>query len=373
MSHSRYYDDLREFKTFFVRNCHISKKYEVFKIWAQWIIRVLSQSCDNYHPIPYQSPTEVKPWLIECLIEKGVDPIHAQYFNQQVMERLSHLYHTYHQSKHTQLFTTEQMIAMDQRIVQEYLLPDDSQFISKSGHLPPSPSPTISKRWISYRLGDLYVKFDAQIHERLLARYQGDVRYLKFLMFEMGFNYYWLDGHSFQWGIPLKVMSLLEKTLSVRTELFASPMNATLPLYYSLFYVDRFFGSLGNFFYKTDTHMMEGFYEVNPPFIEQLFIQSSQIMIDSLHQAQIKGRLLGFIYLMPNWQDSTGYQMLKHCGYLLDEVVLPEKGHFYRQSSKKKLISANFETHVLVVGTRPSIAFWTPRVREQFITHFTHY
>lgn len=75
---------------------------------------------------------------------------------------------------------------------------------------------------------------------------------------------------------------------------------------------------------------------------------------------------------MPNWHDSQGYQCLKQPPYLLDEITLPEKGHYYYQSSKHKLIIANFETHVLVVGTTMARSRWTPDIRQMLIAAFTH-
>lgn len=75
---------------------------------------------------------------------------------------------------------------------------------------------------------------------------------------------------------------------------------------------------------------------------------------------------------MPNWNDSQGYQRLKQGSYLLDEIILTEKGHYYSQSTHHRLIIANFETHVLVVGTMLARSRWTPEIRHALIAALTH-
>ena len=192
-------------------------------------------------------------------------------------------------------------------------------------------------------------------------------------MFEMGFNYYMLEGHSFQWCVPPKAFTTIEKLLSARTELFASPMNASLQNYYSLFYVDKFFGAIDNFFNVQTPSISEGTYEVNPPFIEYIFVESSRMVIDMLNNSQKNKKDLLFIYIMPNWLDSGGYQLLIKSKYLLDEIILTENNHFYHQSSKHRMISANFETHVLIIGTDSSKERWTTEIKNKFIENFTHY
>jgi hypothetical protein len=281
------------------------------------------------------------------LRDKSVGEPAIRIFYEQLLRTVGTLYHKYNQMK---IYQVTHPTEMELKIQYEII--------------------TINGRQIHiYRYGNVYVKYTQYIHNRLMTRYNGDIRCLKFAMFEMGFNYYILEGHSFQWSVPPKAINTLENILSTQTELFASPINVVLPHYYSLFHIDRLFGSLGNFFSADVSGIHEGTYEVNPPFIERVFIESSKIITGLL---AVGGDLL-FIYIMPKWCDSDGYKHLVGSGYLLDEIVLPEKNHFYHYSSKHQLVEANFETHVLIVGTPTAKHRWTTLVRQQFIDNFTHY
>ena len=74
----------------------------------------------------------------------------------------------------------------------------------------------------------------------------------------MGFNYYILDGQSFQWCLPPLVFKTLSKSLMIETELFASPINVQLPHFYSLFKVDQVFGAIDNLFSLCPSSLLDG-------------------------------------------------------------------------------------------------------------------
>ncbi|RNF08559.1 uncharacterized protein Tco025E_07320 [Trypanosoma conorhini] len=79
------------------------------------------------------------------------------------------------------------------------------------------------------------------------------------LLGDMGYNQ---GPHA---AIPPSVMRELHDAFEVHCEAFASPLNAQLPLFGSLFPdTDACFGSLGSFF---DLALVSGHYEVNPPFV----------------------------------------------------------------------------------------------------------
>jgi hypothetical protein len=133
------------------------------------------------------------------------------------------------------------------------------------------------------------------------------------------------------------------------------------------------FGAISNFFKLTASSITEGIYEVNPPFIEQVFVDSSRIVVDMLTRSQSQDKQLQFVYIMPDWVDSGGYQLLIKSGFLIDEIILKDKCHFYHQSSKNRLIIANFDTHVIIVGTKKSHSLWNNETKSQFTDNFTHY
>jgi len=350
----QYYVDFREFKYFFVKKCCITKKYEVYKVWAHWLIRNLCKISNNYHLIPPKENIVNDTDILEHLREKCAQSSMIGQFYGQIVRRASDLYNVYNQMKIDHLNNSERVAETSECITYE--------MIDRNG-----------KQVHIYRYGKVFVKYSSYIHYQLLSRYIGNQKSLRFCMFEMGFNYYMLDGHSFQWCIPPKALTTLDKTLSLKTEFFASPINATLSNYYSLFEVDKYFGAIDNFFNLDLFQSIEGTYEINPPFIEYIFIESSKIVVSLLKNNQKMGHDLLFLYVMPNWVDSKGYQMLTQSGFLLDEICLAEKNHFYHQSTKHKLISANFESHVLVVGTSMAKIRWNDDIKSKFIDNFTHY
>ena len=191
-------------------------------------------------------------------------------FYGRITSRLQELYQKYHNLKINQLKDPNKMTRMSQQIVYE-------QKIRKG------------TRYHFYRFIHIYVKFDEQTHNKLIKRYNGEPKHFKFNLFEMGFNYYMLDGHSFHWCVPPKVMNFLIEALSTTTELFASPINVTLPHYYSLFYIDRCFGATDHFFNLVPSLISEGTYEVNPPFIEHVFIESSKMIYKHVNPTSING------------------------------------------------------------------------------------
>lgn len=66
-------------------------------------------------------------------------------------------------------------------------------------------------------------------------------------------------------AIPPVVLRQLHDAFDIHCEAFASPLNAQLPRFGSLFPdTDHYFGSLGAFF---DLSLVSGHYEVNPPFV----------------------------------------------------------------------------------------------------------
>jgi hypothetical protein len=310
------------------------------------LIRNLCQSGVNYHLIPNSNVADDTD-ILRHLQEKGVSQQHVHQFYDQVVQRVGVLYQKYHQIKSDHF---KNPFDLNRQVTQTVTYHNN-------------------KKYYVYRLEEIYVKLNLSTHTQIMSRYRGPPQYLNFFIFEMSFNYYMLDGPSFQWAIPPKSITTLNKSLSVTTELFASPINAVLPNYYSLFYIDRWFGATDNFFHADRSQLCQGTYEVNPPFIEKVFIDSARVITDLLQHNED----LLFIYIMPNWLDSEGYQMLINGGYLLDEIILPEKNHFYYQSSKRRMIPATFETHLLIVGTPLARLRWTPEIKDHLVEHFTHY
>ena len=348
-----YYLEVKEFKNFFIKNCCVIKKYEAYKVWAHWLIRNLCDSLENfhYHIIPNQKIAE-DSGIIDHLKEKGANAEKVHEFYNLVISKAYHLYQKYNQFKIDQM-TNPTIIAQISDSIQ-YSVEEEN---GNKCHI--------------YKLVDTYVKHNDIKYKKLVSLYKGDPQSFNFCMFEIGFNYYILDGQSLQWCLPPKVFDTLRTGLSVKTELFASPTNAHLPLYCSLFYIDKQFGALDNFFNLDTEQILTGTFEVNPPFIEKVFIKSSSMIIHFLEKSQTHNKDLLFIYIMPNWSDSKGYELLAKSKFLIDEIILTENKHFYYHSPNDRMVSANFESHILIVGTNMAKTRWTQPVKTQLIKNFT--
>jgi hypothetical protein len=349
----QYYIDVRSFKQFFIRNCKVERKYEAYKVWAHWLIRNLCEVSDNYHIIPdhkIAGDTDI----ITHLKEKGSDEDEVHQFYNKVVQQAHKLFETYNQFK-IDLYQDEELI----KKISKYIEYSEMTENDNNHHM--------------YRFLSAYTKHNDIKHTKLMSQYKGDPECRNFYFFDVGFNYYILDGHSLQWCIPPKVFEILYNRLSVKTELFASPTNAALPLYCSLFVVDKKFGALENFFNLDLGQIMEGAYEVNPPFIEKIFIRSSKMIINFLENSEKQGKELMYIYIMPDWLDSQGYQILVTSPYLVDEIIFKQNKHFYYQSSNNRMVMANFESHVLVVGTSQAKKRWTSKIKKELIQNFSYY
>ena len=348
----QYYYDVRELKAFFIKNCSVEKKYEAYKVWAHWLIRNLCEVSNNYHIIPNQTIAEDTD-IITHLKEKGADPQKVHEFYNSIILKSLYLYQKYNKFKIDYINDINKVKQVSQTI--KYSTTEENGNIY---HL--------------YKFMGTYIKHNDLRYKRLMLLYKGDSECLNFYMFEVGFNYYILDGHSLQWCIPPKVSETLEIMLCVKTELFAAPTNANLPLYCSLFQIDKQFGALDNFFNLDSQQVLEGTFEVNPPFIEKVFIKSSTMIVNFLEKSQDYNKDLMFVYIMPNWLDSKAYQLLANSKFLIDEIVFNENKHFYYQSSNDKMVLANFESHIMIVGTFKAKFRWLPKIKTELIKNFTH-
>lgn len=85
----------------------------------------------------------------------------------------------------------------------------------------------------------------------------------------------------FQGSVDPRTMERARTLLRIDTECFASPLNVSLAHYYSLFPdTDSVFGSRGNLFQQSS--LPPGRYEVNPPFMEDMLMDASDLVVRTL-------------------------------------------------------------------------------------------
>lgn len=176
----------------------------------------------------------------------------------------------------------------------------------------------------------------------------------KYLWFDLTL-YYLLSGPGLQWAVPPSVMFTLKQEMGCTTEIFASPFNCYCNKYYSLFPHDRYFGSLGNFFQAPDSKFTTGTFQVNPPFIEPIFVKATDKIIRLLEKAEMTDQKLTFVYIMPIWVDFPSYDTLISSKYCYRIISLDAEHHYYYQYQTGQFIKARFGTNIVILSTQIDI------------------
>lgn len=334
----QYYEKLLELKQWYFRSVKTRSRYVLTKIWSRWLIVNLAESPPfDYQLINLNRLDQLQAQTVQELVEKRIPELEAQNFYRD----WSCLLRTHLKSFQSLVATSH---SLDHLNPKEYHYPviqvdfDADQVNLQWGDLPEFQIPVNQYR----RLERHFIPNP----EIILAN---RTRQFHFELWRQLFSYYYLDGLSLQWSIPQSTFRVLSHRFDLRAELFASPMNSFLPQYYSLFPSDRSFGSQGNFFHIN--HLLRGAYQVNPPFIESIFIRSSQIVIGHLVKAFQRSIPLTFIYVMPDWTDSRGYQQLVNSYFCRAELVLEARKHYYYETQSQRYVPATFASHVIILST----------------------
>lgn len=146
-----------------------------------------------------------------------------------------------------------------------------------------------------------------------------------------------LVGGNMHAAAPEKVFVWLKKQMSVRCELFASPLNCYFPYFCSAFPdVDAHFGSLGSFF--DAQFVQEGSYEVGPPYTEEVLELTARRLLELLRN-QSAGAL-SFVLFVPDWPGAGGLELLDG----------PEFASFRRSQHGGPFVLARGRDHHYVSG-----------------------
>lgn len=332
-SNLEYYQKIFMLKKKFLKNLQLycTKKREVNKIWAHWLIRILSKSIVNYHLLGLIKTDELDPHIIKHMEQNKINNKQAVDIYRQLVQKYHKLFLEY-SSQHEQLLKDTNKLEKFQKRIKCI------KSINMSNVL-----------LLSLEGASFEIKIPIDKYHKIEKLYNGPNNLCLFYLFEHYFNYYLLDGKSLQWSIPNSVFDYLI-SIGLQGELFSSPTNHHHQQYWSLFYVDCFFGSNGNFYSLVENQDgLGGLYEINPPFIEEIFATSCQIIIDILNTTCLP---LGFIYIMPNWENLLGYDLLTESEYHLGEIIVKKNHHCYFQSSNFNYIVASFDTVILLIGNK---------------------
>eukprot|EP01060_Flectonema_neradi_P007705 TRINITY_DN15415_c0_g1_i1.p1 TRINITY_DN15415_c0_g1~~TRINITY_DN15415_c0_g1_i1.p1 ORF type:complete len:401 (+),score=60.54 TRINITY_DN15415_c0_g1_i1:158-1204(+) len=166
------------------------------------------------------------------------------------------------------------------------------------------------------------------------------------------YRYYFLSGgrSGLQDAIPTEVMKYLINTMDVSIECFASPFNATLPVYCSMFKdSDKAFGSVGSFF---DFEPTEGSFEANPPFTESVMSKMHLHMIKLLQNSTGP---MSFTIVIPHWTDPVpeSVQKLTSSTYFNTSFLIPASEHSYCDGFTFNQTPLFFRDTLVIILTNP--------------------
>ena len=167
----------------------------------------------------------------------------------------------------------------------------------------------IDDDYYEYSYNDLSYKVNRSYSVQLLEKHYSMTDVIKLvytyslIMFKLDNNI--RDFTGYQWAIKPELF----KEYKIQYEAFASPFNRTKSKsYFSLFDIDKKFGSSGNFFNYVD--YKNGNYEVNPPFTEFVLKEAALKCLDILSKTK------SFIFFIgPLWLDAEFYQLLSTSPY----------------------------------------------------------
>ena len=320
-----HYIDTKRLREWFIQYSGITKKHEAYKIWARWIITYQSLCKQTDCVIPVNGTDHDLQTVIE-MTSKGMELMHAQMHYNALMDQCLKI------SKSKQ----------DDRFPEVKTDTDEAGLIilrSKSNQEFKLMRSTYDK-----------LKKQYSMHKQ---QWKGLPLLFNSFCYSMIQRYDLLDGNSLQWAIPRRLFMFLNKNFQCDTELFASPFNAYFKKYYSLFDEDKYFGSLGNFFNAPDSKFQSGCYEVNPPFIEVLFNKISKRIICLLQNAELNNEELTFIYIMPDWKDLRGYDIIADNRYCKKIITMGKGKHYYYYGDSS--VRASFNSKMLILSTKYNV------------------
>jgi len=130
-------------------------------------------------------------------------------------------------------------------------------------------------------------------------------------------------------GCPAHLFQTFVHHLGTSWELFASPLNFTLPNYLSAYNdTDGPFGSQGSFFRRFPEIVKSGgSFQLNPPFTEEYLSIATSMVLDAL--VDVCDSSLTFVYIHPVWPDLYGYRDMQRSPHLVRELSFAPKQHYY--------------------------------------------
>jgi hypothetical protein len=154
------------------------------------------------------------------------------------------------------------------------------------------------------------------------------------------------------WGITTEYYDYLYNNYNLRNEGFASILN-TKSIYYndchfcSLFPdIEGDYGSLGSFF-NVELYNYDGLWSINPPFTEQLILQTINRVIEQIEKANEKEKILTTFIFLPYWEDLINTSKILENKFTKDHIIIKSGEMFVEQIDGCQIPIKNKHIHIL--------------------------
>ncbi|KAF4663625.1 mRNA (2'-O-methyladenosine-N(6)-)-methyltransferase [Perkinsus chesapeaki] len=170
------------------------------------------------------------------------------------------------------------------------------------------------------------------------------------------------EGRGWQLGTPTEAMELMTDRFRVSHECFASPLNATLSSFCSLFYdTDSFFGSVGSFF-RLPLDDFPAACEIGPPYEPGLMLKAV-LKVEKILARACKT----FVFVVPDWDNCESIDSIKQSKYNIGSVSLDKEEHRYKNGFQHMVLKASLKHSMCET---PTLIAWlssseTVRVSEE--------
>ncbi|KAF4660749.1 mRNA (2'-O-methyladenosine-N(6)-)-methyltransferase [Perkinsus olseni] len=169
------------------------------------------------------------------------------------------------------------------------------------------------------------------------------------------------EGRGWQLATPAAAMELMKVRCDVTHECFASPLNATMPSFCSLFYdTDRFFGSVGSFF-RLPMDQFPQSCEIGPPYEPGLMLKAVRKVERILAQA-----CKTFVFVVPDWEDCESIDMLKRSKYNVGNLSLKKEEHRYKNGFQHMVLRGSLKHSMCET---PTLIAWLSSSDVQIAAH----
>lgn len=143
---------------------------------------------------------------------------------------------------------------------------------------------------------------------------------------------------------------LLKQYLNIKIELFASSINSSNYKFGSYFYdIDKYFGSLGNFF---KMNIISGYYEANPPFDKNIIYKFFKKLLIFFKSASVRKKSLLFVIILPiSYKLNKILQQFNKLVIIQKYFIKKDKFPYlrYNRQYTKSIVSPIVNTNIIII------------------------